>query len=576
MQDRDSQSGVIERLDRLYEFERSPVSEDHLCGKGYFAGAYAGEHVAATEFVIGALFVTWGAGMRDLIYGLALANLLAVLSWTFVCAPIATETRLTLYWYLRKICGPAFTTGYNVLNAILFCVLAGCMITVSASAVRLPFGIPPQTEWYPTDARFVLTVFLVGGVVVFVAIAGFKRLAAFSSICSPWMLLMFVAGALVALPALGEATHIGAIRSFEQFRELGERAIWTGRTPDGELSKIGFWHIAAFAWICNLAMHIGLSDMAILRYARRTSYGAFSGFGMFLGHYLAWLAAGVMGAGAALAQGVSLTQLDSGAVAYEMLGVAGAIAVVIAGWTTSNPTLYRAGLALQVITPGWPRWLVTLIVGIVTTIIACFPFVFTGLLDFVGIYGLLLVPAGAIVVTEHWLFPKLGMTRYWSEMRGSLVNWPAMMAWGAGIALALGLYMFDVVHLFFLFPPVYVLTVVVYLILASFAGARSDATLPAASSDRRQGDGAAQAPSTTSARRQSASRRPLALICGLLALLSLLACIALAVNVYLAPPAEYAERLAGFRRWLMVPTLVYFVAASMWRVVRRPAPVVAS
>ena len=33
--------------------------------------------------------------------------------------------------------------------------------------------------------------------------------------------------------------------------------------------------------------------------------------------------------------------------------------------------------------------------GAATTVIACFPFVFTRLLDFVGLYGLLLAPAGA-------------------------------------------------------------------------------------------------------------------------------------------------------------------------------------
>jgi cytosine permease len=318
-----------------------------------------------------------------------------VLSWALVCAPIATQTRLTLYWYLRKIGGPVLTVIYNVLNALLFCVLAGCMITVSASAVRIPFGIPPQTQWYPTDAGFVIAVCVVGAVVVWLAIAGFKRLAAFATICSPWMLLMFIAGALVMLPQLGEATGVGPVRSFSQFWQMSEQAVWTGRTPDGGPPLIGFWHVAAFAWICNLAMHMGLSDLAIFRYAKRASYGLFSAFGMFLGHYLAWIAAGVMGAGAALALNTPLTDLDSGAVAHQALGVAGAIAVVIAGWTTSNPTLYRAGLALQAITPDWPRWKVTLVVGVITTIIACFPFVFTGLLNFVGLYGLLLVPAGA-------------------------------------------------------------------------------------------------------------------------------------------------------------------------------------
>jgi len=571
MQEAHSHSGVVQRLDRLYEFDREPVRADRLCGAAYFAGAYAGEHVAATEFVIGALFVTWGARVGDIIVGLAVGNLLAVLSWALVCAPIATDTRLTLYWYLRKIGGPLLTVIYNVLNALLFCVLAGCMITVSASAVRIPFGIPPQTQWYPTDARFVVTVCIVGAVVVWLAIAGFRRLAAFATVCSPWMLLMFVAGALVMLPPLGHAAGIGDVRSFAQFWELGEQAIWTGRTPDGRPPLIGFWHVAAFAWICNLAMHMGLSDMAIFRFALRASYGFFSAFGMFLGHYMAWIAAGVMGAGAALALHTPLTQLDSGAVAYQALGAAGAIAVVIAGWTTSNPTLYRAGLALQVVTPDWPRWLVTLIVGVVTTIVACFPFVFTGLLNFVGLYGLLLVPAGAVVMIEHWLFPRFGLTRFWAHHRGLLLNWPALIAWLAGMGLALALHWTGALHLFFLFAPVYLVTIVVYLVLAALAGARLPAPHSSLVPPAREGDRPAAADAFASAALQTTPPpygATVVWISGVVALASLFACAALAARVYLAGPADYVAHLAWFKRWLLAPTLIYFVAATIWQVQR--------
>ena len=69
------------------------------------------------------------------------------------------------------------------------------MITVSASAIRIPFGIAPQTKWYPEDLRFVLIVLVVGAVVVGVAIMGFKRLAQFSEVCVPWLFVMFTAGA---------------------------------------------------------------------------------------------------------------------------------------------------------------------------------------------------------------------------------------------------------------------------------------------------------------------------------------------------------------------------------------------
>src|SRR5205085_3402100 len=235
------------------------------------------EHVAGTEFVIGALFVSWGATTRDILLGLLLGNLLAILSWTFICAPISVQTRLTLYWYLRKIAGPVVTAMYNVLNALLYCVLAGAMITVSASAVRIPFGIPAQTNWYPEDWRFVAVVIGVGAIVVLLAILGFQSLARFSAICSPWIFAMFFAGAVMMLPELGE------IHSIADFFRVADAKIWTGPAP-GQVRTIGFWHVTAFAWICNLAMHIGLSDMALLRYAKHSWYGLYSACGMYLGH----------------------------------------------------------------------------------------------------------------------------------------------------------------------------------------------------------------------------------------------------------------------------------------------------
>ena len=463
--------GLLARLDRLYEFEREPVTDDKLQPGAYFAGVYSGEHIAATEFVIGASLVSFGASARDVLVGLLVGNLLAVLSWTLVCAPIAYQTRLTLYWYLRKIAGPAVTVAYNLLNAVLHCILAGAMFTVSASAVRVFFGVPPQTGWLPSDYRFVLIVLVVGAVVVTLAILGFRRLAQFATVCSPWMVLMFVAGALVALPALGH------VNSWKTFWRVAETSIWSGPQP-GQSHPLGFWHIVAFAWICNLATHLGLSDMALFRFARRQWYGVYSAFGMYLGHYLAWICAGVMGAAAATLAKQPLTELDSGAVAYSALGAMGALCVVLAGWTTANPTLYRAGLALQVVTPGWPRWLVTLAAGAATTIVACSPFVFLRLLQFVAIYGILLFPVGAIVIAEHWIFPRLGLTQFWSTRKGQRVNWPALVSWTVGLGLAAAawvakhVYGHEIVHEFFLAIPVWLATTVLYVVLAAMAGAR--------------------------------------------------------------------------------------------------------
>jgi len=568
----DYKESIISSLDKLYEFEQEPVSENKLQPGRHFAGLFAGEHVAGTEFVIGAMFVAWGVRAYDIFVGLLIGNALAVLTWTLVCAPIAVGTRLTLYWYLRKIAGPVTTAIYNVLNAILFCILAGCMITVSASAVRIPFNIPAQTNWYPQDIRFVLVVIVVGAAVVTLAILGFKKLAQFASICSPWLLLMFVAGALVTLPAVA-ANTIGKaeITSWGQFWAIANNAIWVGRVPGGG-KPITFWQVAAFAWICNLAMHGGLSDMALLRYARKIPYGLYSAFGMFLGHYLAWIAAGIMGAAAAIVLKTSIGELDSGAVAMQALGLSGIIAVVIAGWTTSNPTLYRAGMAFQAVTTGWPRWLVTLLAGVGTTAVACFPFVFTKLLQFVGYYGLLLMPVGAIVFTEHWIFPKIGFSQYWVSRKNLAVSWPALASWGIAIALALFLEQTGRLHLFYLFVPVWFLTTVLYIIFSWLAGAAEQLPVTAAATVSAGSDPPQirqQTDRTDDMVKENFKQSdPALMISKIIAIAMLGICLGAAVWVYVPGAEGYEQRLAGFKSMLIWPSVIYFVSGTIWAVRR--------
>jgi len=664
-------TGIFQRLDQLNEFDRQPVTDDKLHGGMYFAGSFAGEHVAATEFVIGALFVAGGARVFDVAVGLLVGNLLAVLCWALVCAPIAVKTRLTLYWYLRRIGGPVVMVVYNVLNAVLYCVLAGCMITVAASAVRIPFGIEPQTGWLPTDPWFVAVTIGVGAVVVLLAILGFKRLAQFAVVCSPWMLVMFLAGALVLLPKVGHVDGVAGLWA------MARSKIWTGPPPyqtralvppeegddealpaialqfapdeqlltkdngplegfalsgtgpgeqaftpadariDGHTLLVSsakvtepavvsygeglgggnlqirregakeavavagfrsyvkeakdvltFWHIVAFAWICNLAMHLGLSDMALFRYARRSSYGLYSAFGMYLGHYVAWICAGAMGAAVAGSlMNTPLTMLDSGEVAFRALGVVGAVAVVIAGWTTSNPTLYRAGLALQVVTPGWPRWLVTLLAGVVTTAIACFPFVFRELLGFVGLYGLLLMPVGAIVVAEHWIFPRIGFQQFWSSRKGQVLNWPALVSWLVALGAALYCWHEGILHLFFLAAPVWVLTTVLYIVLAALAGARGPLPDVAEEASGKPAPGEAASPEAAS---PTARRSRVPLYFGVLAAMCLFSIVLFSACVFAGYMAADAVMLqlgtlrVGFRDYLVLATIVYFISGVIW------------
>lgn len=449
----------VAQLNSIIEFERTPVPEKHLKGWGSFIGMYAGEHTAGTEFVIGPLFVAHGIGVSDLILGLLVGNFLAVLSWAFLCAPIATKARLTLYYMLEKICGSKLTAIYNLVNGVMFCFLAGAMIAVSATAVGIPFNLtmPSLNDWLPNSVGWIIVVLCLGAVTTIVAAFGYTQVSRFANISAPWMILVFIAAAIAVLPDLG-------VNSLSDFWRIANEKIWTGK-PMPEQSKFTFWHVMFFAWFCNIAMHIGMADLSILRYAKKWYYGFSSAAGMYVGHYIAWIAAGILYSLFLLESNYS-TEFAPGPIAVRAAGIAGAVCVIIAGWTTANPTIYRAGLALQAMRPRWKTWKVTFLVGMITSLAACFPALVMKLLSFVALYGLLLMPMGAIILMDFYIIPKIGLKSNHAEISGKSFNVAAALSWVLclGFCLLLNLH-FDV-EIFFLGLPGWFVAAFLYLIFS--------------------------------------------------------------------------------------------------------------
>ncbi len=463
----------FQQFEKMHE-EQLPVPKHKLHDWTHFAGLYAAEHVAATEFVIGATFVALGAKTMDIILGLLIGNILAVLSWTLITSPIAVDTRLSLYTYLNKIAGNSMSKLYNWANVLIFTVISAAMVTVSATAVRFAFDIPAQLDWYPTNIWFVMIVLLVGAVVVSVAIYGFNAVSEFSGICAPWLFVMFASGALVLMPALSlDVLGKTLPGGWADFLSIGNQSIWTGVDSNGQ-SGIGLLEVIGFGWAANTITHFGLIDMALLRFAKKKSYGLATSTGMLFGHYIAWIAAGIMGAGTAVILGKAIVELDPGDVAYYALGWSGFVIVIVAGWTTAITNLYRAGLAAQAIFSNISLRKTTMVVGASMVIIACFPFVFSQMLPLLTYAGLLVVPVGAIVFTEHQIFPKIGYTRYWSKYQNYTHSLPAVASWGLGLVFGFGLNMLDVMSFYYLFIPTWFFTIIVYTLLASKYGAKEE------------------------------------------------------------------------------------------------------
>jgi hypothetical protein len=118
------------------------------------------------------------------LFGLFLGNLLAVLSWALLTGPIAVSKRITLYYLLEKISGKKVTVAYNLVNALMFCFLADSMITVSATAVGIPFdmSMPSLNDWLPTTVGWIVTVIVIRIVTTLVAMFGYNQISKFANI----------------------------------------------------------------------------------------------------------------------------------------------------------------------------------------------------------------------------------------------------------------------------------------------------------------------------------------------------------------------------------------------------------
>ncbi|MCV9386627.1 purine-cytosine permease family protein [Reichenbachiella ulvae] len=438
------------------EFERTPVPQSKLKSWKSFLGMYAGEHAAGTEFVIGPLFLTTGVSAFDLIVGLFVGNLLAVLSWRFLTAEVAVKHRLTLYYQLEKICGPKLVTVYNLANGVLFCFLAGSMITVSATAVGIPFDMemPKLTDTLPNSITFVIIVILVGLVISVIAARGYDTVTKAANWMSPVIVCGFVAAGIVALVQL-------EVHSFSDFWNIwGE-----GSDPFPGQIKYTIWHVIFWSWFANGAMHIGMSDLSVFRFAKSANAGWTTSAGMYVGHYMAWIAAALLYAVylkspevQQLLQSGTAPSVAPGPLAYNAIGFFGIIVVVLAGWTTANPTIYRAGLAFQSLLPKTSTFWVTIIAGSVATIAGLFPAFAMKLLDFVSLYGFILAPMGAIIVFDHFFINGSNLKACKTSF-----NVKVFLIWTLSAVVFYGLSLSTGIFLSYLTLPAWLVCGVLYL-----------------------------------------------------------------------------------------------------------------
>jgi purine-cytosine permease-like protein len=88
------------------------------------------------------------------------------------------------------------------------------------------------------------------------------------------------------------------------------------------------------------------------------------------------------------------------------------------------------------------------------------------LLDFVALYGLILIPMGGVIFADHYLLERWGLKSYFAEKHNLMFNWSAGATWFLMLALALIMNLVYSVELYFLPVPVWILSVIVYVLFS--------------------------------------------------------------------------------------------------------------
>lgn len=322
--------------------------------------------------------------------------------------------------------------------------------------------MPQLTDTMPNGITWVVIVIIIGAVISIIAARGYDTVSKAANWMSPLIVLAFIACGIVALTQLN-------VTSFSDFWNIwGE-----GSEPFPGQIKYTFWHVVIWSWFANAAMHVGMSDLSVFRFAKSPKAGWTTAAGMYVGHYMAWIAAALLyavylksgDAQAYLAAGEA-PPVAPGPLANNAIGLFGIIAVVLAGWTTANPTIYRAGLAFQAILPKLSTFKVTILAGTIATIAGLFPAFAMKLLGFVALYGFILAPVGAIIVFEHFFAEKAGIVKNYAEKANIGFNKSVFLAWAVSFGIFYFISLQFDVFLSFVTLPAWLLSGILFLVFS--------------------------------------------------------------------------------------------------------------
>lgn len=315
---------------------------------------------------------------------------------------VGTETRLSTYSIIRFCFGRA---GSHIVNLTLAVTLLGWYgVTVAlfgralSQAVEDASGVLLQP--------YVLTI-AGGALMVATTIYGFRAIDRLSRIAVPLLAALLLYGVWAVLEGAS----------------LAELSSAPPRPREGIASISAAISIVIGSFFVGVTL---VPDLARFAHGPRDAIsGSFLSYGM--GFPLVLLLAGLPVLVSAEADLLSsMTNLG--------LGIPALIVVVFATWTTNINNLYSASLGIARILPKVRDWLITLVSGVIGTLLALAG-IMDHFVDFLILLGIIVPPIAGIYLAEYFLIrpTRISVDQLEAVAR---FRWPAIGVWS--IACAIG------------------------------------------------------------------------------------------------------------------------------------------
>ncbi len=95
-----------------------------------------------------------------------------------------------------------------------------------------------------------------------------------------------------------------------------------------------------------------------------------------------------------------------------------------------------------------------------------FPAIAMKLLDFVALYGLVLMPMGAVIFVDFWLARRFGFRPNYAAASGVGINWAAGLAWVLTLVACLTAVNMGGIQIYFVGLPGWFVAATLFVVLS--------------------------------------------------------------------------------------------------------------